>query len=198
VKKDPRVYLAHILECIQKIELFTTDGKSRFLSDVMVRDAVVRNLEVIGEAAKRIDDSYRTGHREIPWRTLGGLRDVLIHQYEGVDPEKVWAIRICRHSSRPSPRYFLPWTSSSANSPERRIRRRNPDAVYFANPGRTMAETQIAGVRRRETESWTCPISLGAKYCNMCDTVVPELERDMDGAGSEKARWTPGRSSITD
>jgi Ribonuclease HepT-like len=55
----------------------------------MVRDAVVRNLEVIGEAAKRIDDSYHTVHREIPWRTLGGLRDVLIHQYEGVDPESL-------------------------------------------------------------------------------------------------------------
>jgi uncharacterized protein with HEPN domain len=92
MSKDQRVYLAHILECIQKIERFTTDGKTRFLSDVMVRDAVVRNLEVIGEATKRIEEAYRTAHPEIPWRTLAGLRDVLIHQYEGVDPEKVWAI----------------------------------------------------------------------------------------------------------
>lgn len=90
--KDPRVYLAHILECIQKIERFTADGKDRFLGDVMVQDAVLRNLEVIGEAAKRLDDAYRAAHPEIPWRALAGLRDVLIHQYEGVDLERVWAI----------------------------------------------------------------------------------------------------------
>ena len=90
--KDPRVYLAHVLEGIQKIEPFTADGKDRFLGDVLVQDAVLRNLEVIGEAAKRLDDAYRTVHPEIPWRALAGLRDVLIHQYEGVDLEKVWAI----------------------------------------------------------------------------------------------------------
>lgn len=90
--KDPRVYLAHILECTQKIERFTADGKSRFLEDDMVQDAVIRNLEIIGEAAKRIDEDYRAAHPDIPWRALAGLRDVLIHQYEGVDLERVWAI----------------------------------------------------------------------------------------------------------
>jgi uncharacterized protein with HEPN domain len=92
VTKDPRVYLAHILECVQKIELFTADGKGRFMRDGMVQDAVMRNFEIIGEAAKRLDNSYRTAHPEIPWRALAGLRDVLIHQYEGVEPERVWAI----------------------------------------------------------------------------------------------------------
>jgi uncharacterized protein with HEPN domain len=77
--RDPRVYLAHIAECIQKIERFTADGKSRFLLDPMVHDAVLRNFEVIGEAAKRLDDAYRQAHSEIPWRALAGLRDVLIH-----------------------------------------------------------------------------------------------------------------------
>ena len=90
--KDPRVYLAHILECAEKIEQFTADGKSRFLQDAMVQDAVLRNFSIIGEAAKRLDDSYRTAHPEIPWRALAGLRDILVHQYEGVDPERVWAI----------------------------------------------------------------------------------------------------------
>ena len=92
MRKDPRVYLAHILECIEKIELFTTDGKARFLQDAMVQDAVLRNFSIIGEAAKRLDDGYRTAHPEIPWRALAGLRDVLIHQYEGVDLERVWPI----------------------------------------------------------------------------------------------------------
>ncbi len=90
--KDPRVYLAHILECIQKIERFTAEGKSRFLQDDMVQDAVIRNFEIIGEAAKRIDDVYRAAHPDIPWSALAGLRDVLIHQYEGIDLERVWAI----------------------------------------------------------------------------------------------------------
>jgi uncharacterized protein with HEPN domain len=90
--KDPRVYLAHMLECIHKIQRFTADGKERFLQDPMVQDAVIRNFEVIGEAAKRLDEAFRASHPEIPWRALAGLRDVLIHQYEGVDQERVWAI----------------------------------------------------------------------------------------------------------
>jgi len=92
VTKDPRVYLAHILECIQKIERFTADGRERFFQDAMVQDAVLRNFEVIGEAAKRLDDTYRAAHPEVPWRALGGLHDVLSHRYEGVDLEKLWAI----------------------------------------------------------------------------------------------------------
>ncbi len=90
--KDPRVYLAHILECIERVERFTADGKDRFLRDAMVQDAVLRNFEVIGEAAKRLRDDYRTAHPGIPWRALAGLRDVLIHQYEGVDLSRVWTI----------------------------------------------------------------------------------------------------------
>ncbi len=90
--KDPRVYLAHVQECIQKIERFTAEGKHRFLQEAMIQDAVLRNLEVIGEAAKRLDDAYRQVHPTIPWRALVGLRDVLIHQYEGVDLERVWGI----------------------------------------------------------------------------------------------------------
>lgn len=90
--KDMRVYLAHILESVQKIERFTADGKGRFLRDAMVQDAVLRNFTIIGEAAKRLDDGYRAAHPEIPWRALAGLRDVLIHQYEGIDHERIWAI----------------------------------------------------------------------------------------------------------
>ena len=92
MSKDPRVYLAHILECIGKIERFTVTGKTRFLADDMVQDAVLRNFEVIGEAVKRLDETYRVAHPEISWRALAGLRDVLIHQYERVDLERVWTL----------------------------------------------------------------------------------------------------------
>lgn len=90
--KDRRVYLAYILECTQKIERFTAEGKDRFLRDDMVQDAVIRNFEIIGEAAKRIDEVYRAAHPDIPWQALAGLRDVLIHQYEGIDLERVWVM----------------------------------------------------------------------------------------------------------
>lgn len=59
MSKDSRVYLAHILECIQKIERFTEGGKECFLQDELIQDAVLRNFEVISEAAKRLDDVYR-------------------------------------------------------------------------------------------------------------------------------------------
>jgi uncharacterized protein with HEPN domain len=88
--KDPRVYIAHILERIQRIERFTAEGRTRFFKDEMIQDGVLRNLEVIGEAVKRVDYAYRDTHPEIPWRTIAGLRDVLIHQYEAVDLERVW------------------------------------------------------------------------------------------------------------
>jgi uncharacterized protein with HEPN domain len=64
--KDPRVYLAHILECIQKVERFTNEGRNRFFQDAMVQDAVLWNFEVMGEASKRLDDAYRAAHPEIP------------------------------------------------------------------------------------------------------------------------------------
>jgi len=92
MKKDPRVYLAHILECAQKIERYTEDGEKEFLSDSLIQDAVIRNFEIIGEAAKRVPAAYRKGHPEIPWRLMAGFRDVLIHAYEGVDLNRVWEI----------------------------------------------------------------------------------------------------------
>lgn len=90
--KDVRVYLAHILECVDKIERFTADGRDRFMRDPMVQDAVIRNLEIMGEAAKHVDDAYRASHQEVPWRELASLRDVLIRQYAGVDIERVWMV----------------------------------------------------------------------------------------------------------
>lgn len=90
--KDPRVYLAHMLECIERVELYTRDGHEAFLASPMAQDAVIRNLEVIGEAAKRVSDNFRLSHPEIPWRGMAGLRNVLIHDYEGVDANQVWRV----------------------------------------------------------------------------------------------------------
>ena len=90
--KDPRVCLAHILECADRIERYLGQDRDAFLRNTMVQDAVIRNFEVIGEAGKRIPEQFRVVHAAIPWRLMAGFRDVLIHDYEGVDLERVWRI----------------------------------------------------------------------------------------------------------
>lgn len=92
MNKDFRVYLMHIVERIDRIIQYTQEGENAFLADIMVQDAVIRNFEIIGEAAKRIPEDFRGKHPNIPWRAITAFRDVLIHQYEGVDPAEVWRI----------------------------------------------------------------------------------------------------------
>ena len=88
--KDPRVYLAHILERARRIDEYLRDGQAAFMTDAKTQDAVIRNFEVIGEAAKRVPQEYRAAHPSIPWQLMAGFRDVLIHGYEGVDIGRVW------------------------------------------------------------------------------------------------------------
>ena len=88
--KDPRVYLVQMLERAERIARYIEDGEAAFNRDEKTQDAVIRNFEIIGEAAKRVPDGFRTLHPEIPWRVMAGFRDVLIHGYEGVDLARVW------------------------------------------------------------------------------------------------------------
>lgn len=87
-----RLYLAHIRDALTRIADYTVAGKDAFLSDSRTQDAVIRNLEVIGEAAKRISEQTRGGAPAIPWRVVSGMRDKLIHHYFGVDLGIVWAV----------------------------------------------------------------------------------------------------------
>ncbi len=90
--KDPRLYLTHILECVERIELYTKDGKEEFLASIQIQDSVYRNFEIIGEASKRVSIEMKTISPEVPWKDIAGFRDVLIHQYDGIDPNEVWAV----------------------------------------------------------------------------------------------------------
>ena len=67
-------------------------GKQEFLAKPHWQDAIIRHLEIIGEASKRLSPSLRGATPEVPWRRICGLRDVLIHDYMGVDLEAVWSI----------------------------------------------------------------------------------------------------------
>jgi uncharacterized protein with HEPN domain len=82
--------LQDILFAIKRIESFSISDRDAFLSSDVLQDAVIRNLEVIGEATKRLSEDCRQQHPDIPWRPMAGMRDVLIHAYDRVDLEEVW------------------------------------------------------------------------------------------------------------
>ncbi len=89
--KDDLAYIDHILRSIRKILEYTKNsGKKAFEEDTLLQDAVIRNIEIIGEATKKISSELKNNYPNIPWREMSGMRDKLIHDYLGVDIEIVW------------------------------------------------------------------------------------------------------------
>lgn len=92
MKKDDRVYLLHMLEAIGQIREYTRElDYHRFKSSRLVQDGVIRQLEILGEATKNLSSTTRAKAPDIPWKDMAGMRDVLVHQYFGVDLDAVWA-----------------------------------------------------------------------------------------------------------
>jgi len=89
--KENLAYIEHILLAIEKI-LEYTKGMSLldFQKNEMAQDAVIRNIEIIGEAAKNISNDLKATYIEIPWKAMAGMRDKLIHDYMGVDSDVLW------------------------------------------------------------------------------------------------------------
>jgi uncharacterized protein with HEPN domain len=91
--RDYRDYLQDILDAIDETAEFTAGlTYDAFTRDRKTTNAVVRSLEVLGEAAKRIPDSLRAKAAEMPWKRMAGMRDKLIHEYSGVDLGIVWTV----------------------------------------------------------------------------------------------------------
>ena len=90
--KDQRVYLGHIRDAIDDIVSYAGVGRDAFMVDRMRQDAVIRKLEIIGEAVKQLSDETKQRRREIPWKQIAGMRDRLTHAYFGVDLSLVWAV----------------------------------------------------------------------------------------------------------
>jgi uncharacterized protein with HEPN domain len=89
--KGDKLYIDHILAAIDRIQSYT-EGKTRkaFMSTPMMQDAVIRQLEIIGEATKKVSAATRKKHPDVPWKDMAGMRDRLIHEYFGVDLKAVW------------------------------------------------------------------------------------------------------------
>lgn len=91
--RDYEVYLEDIRDAIDKVKTYTLGlSRERFENDNKTIDAVVRNLEIIGEAVKMIPESIRLAHPNIEWKKIAGLRDILAHQYFGIDIDIIWDI----------------------------------------------------------------------------------------------------------
>lgn len=91
--KDYTVLIKHILECIERVKEYTDPiTEDEFCNSVQVQDAVIRRIEIIGEAAKNISSDIKSKYPDIPWKQICGMRDMLVHEYFGVDLGLTWKV----------------------------------------------------------------------------------------------------------
>jgi len=93
MRRDYRLYLEDIIDAAEAVREYVAGmGKSELARDRRTSDAVVRNLEVIGEAVKKLPAQVKRDHPEVEWKKIAGLRDILIHDYFGIDVDIVWDV----------------------------------------------------------------------------------------------------------
>ena len=93
MKKDPLVFIKHIRDAIGRIESFLKEtSKNDFMGSELLQSAVIRQIEIIGEAVKSLPQDFTNKHKEISWIKIAGMRDKLIHHYFGVDKETIWEV----------------------------------------------------------------------------------------------------------
>jgi uncharacterized protein with HEPN domain len=90
--KEPRLYFLHVVECIDRIERYVADGREAFLASELIQDAVIRNLQTMAESVKRIPDDRKRAFPAIDWPAVVAFRNILVHDYLGVNVERVWEV----------------------------------------------------------------------------------------------------------
>jgi uncharacterized protein with HEPN domain len=90
--KDDRLYLIQAGEFIARIEEYTGEGREAFFADIRTQDAVLRNLQTLAESTQRLSADLKAAHPEVDWRGISGLRNILVHEYLGINLVRVWEI----------------------------------------------------------------------------------------------------------
>lgn len=89
--KDNLVYIEHMLDCIERIHEYVS-VKADFYESRLIQDAVTRNLQVMAESSQRLSDDIKAQYHEIPWRKISGFRNILVHDYLGLDLNVIWSV----------------------------------------------------------------------------------------------------------
>ena len=90
--RDDRARLRHILEAITHIQKYAARGEKAFRSDELIQNWMVRHLQILGEAARALSGQFRDRHPEVPWLNIMDMRNVLVHEYFGIDLDIVWRV----------------------------------------------------------------------------------------------------------
>ncbi len=85
-------YILHIQSCLNRIDEYTRSGRDFFLKDYKTQDAVLRNLQTLAESSQKISEDFKSKNPAIPWKKLSGFRNILVHNYLGLNLEKVWDV----------------------------------------------------------------------------------------------------------
>jgi uncharacterized protein with HEPN domain len=97
LKNGDAVILLHIRDALVLVLEYAGVGKQAFQEDVRTQDAILRRLEIVGEATKRLTPTFRAAHPNVPWKRIAGFRDIAIHHYDKIDLEVVW--RLVEHEA---------------------------------------------------------------------------------------------------
>ena len=90
--KDDAVYVQHIVECMARIEEYTKAGRTEFMASTLIQDGVIRNLQTLGQSVLKLSEPLKAAHPEVDWKSIMGLRNVLVHDYLGVSVTRIWEI----------------------------------------------------------------------------------------------------------
>lgn len=90
--KPDEVYLAHMLECIERVQTYCAQGEVAFRASRLIQDATLRNLQTMAESSQRLSDTTKAMVPTVPWRAIAGFRNIIVHDYLGLDVDVIWRV----------------------------------------------------------------------------------------------------------